>query len=176
MKNQLILTSIVSAFVLMGVASAQTGSGTLGVTATLSGSINLTFISDGSGVALTNSGTSAAALPFGNVRFYAGTVPAGVIKTTTGTTSFTLSTPFDVRADLANSASATFILTATLNAADPTNVWFVNSVNISDGGAAQLTATGAYASNVPYTLHLTIPTTEVAGLITNTINMTAVGN
>src|SRR3984957_7489421 len=118
MKNKLILTSVLSAFALAGVASAQTGSGTLGVTATVQGSINLTFVTDASGLAVTGTGTSTASLPMGNVSMYSGTLPANVTKTVNGTTSFALATPFDVRVDLANSASTAYTLTATLSAVD----------------------------------------------------------
>jgi hypothetical protein len=176
MKNRLILTTLLSAFALTGVANAQTGSGTLGVGADLSGSISLTFVTDASGIALAGTTTSTASLAFGTVSFYGASVPSGVTKTVNGTTSFSLATPFDVRADLANSASATYILTATLATPDATNVWLIGATALSDGGAAQLTATGAYATAVPYTLHLTIPRTEAAGTISNSIGFTAVGN
>ena len=177
MKNRFILTSVLTAFALARVAAAQTGSGTLGVTANVTGSINLTFVTDASGLAVTGSTTSTASLPFGSVQMYGGSVPANVTKTVTGTTSFSLATPFDVRVDLANSASATFILTALLATADATNVWSIGATNISASGpASNLTSTGAYATAVPYTLKITVPATEVAGLITNSIGFTAVGN
>ena len=88
MKSRLILTTVLSALALTGALSAQTGSGTLGVTATVQGSINLTFVTDASGVAVTGTATSTASLAFGNVSMYSGTVPSGVTKTTNGTTSF----------------------------------------------------------------------------------------
>src|SRR3954468_10770328 len=124
MKYRLI-TLIVAAFTLIGVASAQTGSGTLGVSETVAGSINLTFVTDASGLAVTGTGTSTAALPFGTVSMYGGTIPANVTKTVSGTTSFSVATPFDVKVDLANSASATFILTATLATPDAVNTWLI---------------------------------------------------
>jgi hypothetical protein len=148
----------------------------MGVTGTVQGSINLTFVTDASGLAVTGTTTSTASLPFGTVRMYGGSVPANVTKTVNSTTSFDLSTPFDVRVDLANSASATHTLTATLAAADATNTWLLASSDISSGSAATLTTTGAYATAVPYTLKLTVPASAAAGLITNTINFTAVGN
>jgi hypothetical protein len=77
---------------------------------------------------------------------------------------------------LANSASATFTLTATLAAADATNTWLLAASDISSGTAATLTITGSYGSAVPYTLKLTVPASADAGLITNTINFSAVGN
>jgi hypothetical protein len=176
MKKRIVLSTALSAFAFIGIANAQTGSGTLGVTETVQGSILLTFVTDASGLAVTGTGTSTASLPFGNVKMFGGSVPTNVTKTVSGTTSFSVATPFDVRVDLANSASATFILTATLATPDATNVWLIGATNVSDGGAAQLTATGAYATAVPYTLHLTVPATEAAGLISNSIGFTAVGN
>ncbi len=175
MKNRLILTAVLSAFALIGVANAQTGSGTLGVTATVQGSISLTFVTDTSGLAVTGTGTSTASLPFGNVSMFAGSVPANVTKTVNGTTSFALATPFDVRVDLANSASTAYTLTATLAAVDATNTWLIGATDISSGAGFALTAAGVYATAVPYTLKITVPASEAAGLITNSIGFTAVG-
>jgi hypothetical protein len=175
MKNRLFLTTALSAFALIGVASAQTGSGTLAVTATVQGSINLTFVTDASGLAVTGTGTSAASLPFGTVRMYGGSVPANVTKTVNGATSFDLSTPFDVRVDLANSASTTYTLTATLATADAINVWSIGATDISSAADFALTAAGQFGTAVPYTLKIRVPASEAAGLITNSIGFTAVG-
>jgi len=175
MKKTFILASVLSAFALTGIASAQTGSGTLGVTATVTGSINLTFVTDASGLAVTGTGTSTASLPFGTVSMYAGSVPANVTKTIHGTTSFDLSTPFDVQVDLANSASTTYTLTATLATADAVNVWSIGATDISSAAAFALTSAGEFGSAVPYTLKINVPASEAAGLITNSIGFTAVG-
>jgi hypothetical protein len=174
LQNKSILTVVLSAFALIGVANAQTGSGTLGVTATVQGSINLTFVTDASGLAVTGTGTSTASLPFGNVSMYSGTVPANVTKTI-GATSFSLSTPFDVRVDLANSASTTYTLTATLSAVDSTNTWWLGAIDISAGAPHALTAAGVFGTAVPYTFKLTVPASATAGLVSNSINFTAVG-
>ena len=174
MKNRLILTTVLSAFALIGVANAQTGSGTLGISATVQGSINLTFVTDAAGMAVTGTTTSTASLPFGNVSMYSGTVPANVTKTI-GATSFELSTPFDVRVDLANSASTTYTLTATLATEDAINTWFLGAVDISAAAPHALTAAGVFGTAVPYTLKLTVPASATAGSISNTINFTAVG-
>ncbi len=92
------LTLIALAAVIMMIpsfASAQTASGTLTVTATVNGSINLVFNSDAAGVALASgAGTNAATLAFGNVSAF-GAVAAGVVRTTTATT-FTVSSAVDV--------------------------------------------------------------------------------
>ena len=174
MKNRFILTSVLSAFALTGVANAQTGSGTLGVTATVQGSINLTFVTDANGMAVTGTATSTASLPFGNVSMYSGSLPANVTKTI-GATSFDLSTPFDVRVDLANSASTTYTLTATLAAVDATNKWFLGAIDMSAAAPHALTAAGEFGTSVPYTLKLTVPASATAGSISNTINFSAVG-
>jgi hypothetical protein len=176
MKSRIILTIVLSALALTGVANAQTGSGTLGVTATVQGSINLTFVTDESGMAVTGTTTSTASLPLGNVRMYGGSLPTNVTKTVNGTTSFDLSTPFDVRVDLANSPSTTYTLAAILAAVDSTSVWMLGGIDISAGASHALTSTGAYATALPYTLKLTVPASLAAGLISNSIGFTATGN
>ena len=175
MKNRFILTSVLSAFAITGIANAQTGSGMLGVSATIEGSINLTFVTDASGLAVTGTGTSTASLPFGTVSMFGGSLPANVTKTVNGTTSFDLSTPFDVRVDLANSESTAFTLTATLTSADAVNVWSIGATDISSAGPFALTAAGVYGTPVPYTLNIRVPASATAGVIANSIGFTAVG-
>ncbi len=165
------------AFAFIGFANAQAGSGTMGIAATVQGSILLTFVTDTSGLAVTGTTTSAASLPFGSVQMFGGTVPSNVTKTVNGLLSFDLSTPFRVRVDLANSASATYILRALLATADPVNVWTLAASNISASGTpTDLTATGAYASPTAYTLKIQVPATAAAGLISNSIGFTATAN
>jgi hypothetical protein len=175
MNTRLTLASVLLATALSGVADAQTGSGTLGVTANVQGSINLTFVTDASGIALTGSTTNAASMALGTVSMNSGTTPANVTKTLNGVVSFTLSTPFDVRADLSNSASTTYTLSVTLSAADANHVWVIGPTDISSGAAFALTSTGAYATAVPFVLSLTIPATA-QGSISNTLNFTATAN
>jgi hypothetical protein len=180
MKTRFFLTSMLGALALVGSASAQAGlssSGTLGVTATVQGSINLTFLTDASGLAMTGTGTSTASLPFGNVSMYAGTVPANVTKTRNGITSFDLSTPFDVRVDVANTASPNYILTALLATADAVNTWSIGATNISAGvTASNLTSLGEYTTAVPYTLTVRVPASAAASTISNSIGFTANSN
>jgi len=175
MTNRYLLGTALSAFAFIGIANAQTGSGTLGVTADVAGSINLTFVTDASGLAVTGTGTSTASLAFGTVSMFGGSVPTNVTKTVSGTTSFSLATPFDVKVDLANSASTTYTLTATLAAADTVNTWLLGAVDMSAGAPHALTAAGVFGTAVPYTLKLTIPASEAAGAISNSIGFTAVG-
>ena len=177
MRNKTIL-AVLSAFALTGVANAEVaGSGTIGVTADVKGSILLTFVTDGSGLAVTGTTTSAASLPLGTVQMFGGAVPANVTKTVNGLLSFDLTTPFDVRVDVANSASATYILTAVLATPDPVNVWTLGASDISASGTpTNLNATGAYATPTPYTLKVRVPATAPAGLISNSIAFTATAN
>jgi hypothetical protein len=175
MKNRFVRATALSAFAFIGIANAQTGSGSLGVTADVAGSISLTFVTDAAGVALTGAGTSTASLGFGTVSMYSGSPASGVTKTVSGTTSFSLATPFKVRVDLANSASTAYTLNATLATADAINAWSIGATDISTAGPFALTAAGVYGTAVSYTLHLTIPATAVAGTISNSIGFSAVG-
>ncbi|HME05674.1 MAG TPA: hypothetical protein VKG25_01440 [Bryobacteraceae bacterium] len=177
MKNRLILTTVISALAFTGAASAQvSGSGSLGVTADVQGSILLTFVSDGSGMTVTGSATSTASLPMGTVKMFGASLPSGLTLTPSGVSSFALSTPFDVRVDLANTTSSTYTLTAILSSADSTNTWTLGGMNISDGTLKTLTITGAYATAVPYTLSISIPASEAAFSLSNTINFVASAN
>ena len=177
MKNKLILTTVLSIFALSGVANAQiVGSGTMGVTAQVVGTINLTFITDAAGMPVTGTGTATASMPFGNVQMFGGAAVTGLTQTPHGVTSFTISTPIDIRADLSNSTSPNFILAAALATPDAVNVWTVGAVDISSGAVTTIAAAADYATNTPYVLALTIPATEAAGLITNSISFTATAN
>jgi hypothetical protein len=176
MKKLLVLTIAAAAVLLMPTfASAQTATGTLSVSATVTGSINLVFNSDAAGVALTGSGTNAATLAFGNVSAF-GALSAGVGRSTTAN-SFTVSSAVDVNVTKTNSASANYTLTAQLGAADGVNAWQVGGVTVTSASAATVTATGAYATNNNFPVAITIPFATASGTaINNTINYTATAN
>ena len=157
-------------------AFATTGSGSVAVTATTVASVSMTFSSDVSGIALTGDGTSAATIAFGSVQAYGGTVPTGVTKTLNGITNWKLSTPFDVKVEVANQTSSNYTLTAQLASADAVNTWDLTGTAINDATATSITALGAYDTATPYTLNLTIPFSEAAGSISNTINFVATAN
>jgi putative IMPACT (imprinted ancient) family translation regulator len=144
------------------------------VSATTVASISLTFVSDGSGITLGSSGTSAVTIAFGSVQAYGGTVPSGVTKTVNGTTNWSLSTPVDVVVQVANQTSSNYTLTAGLQNADSTNTWQLNTTSLTTTPAT-LTSTGTYGTTA-YTYKLTIPFSATAGAITNTINFTATAN
>jgi hypothetical protein len=91
------------------------------VTAVTVGSVSLTFVTDGSGVTLSGTGTSAASLDFGTVQAFGGTPATNVTETVNGTSSFAVSTPFDVVVGVANFTSTDYTLTAALQSTDATN-------------------------------------------------------
>jgi hypothetical protein len=157
-------------------AASGTATGTLGVTATVASSIKMVFNTDASGVTLGGTGTNAATLAFGTVSAYGTIATPNVTRTATATT-FTVSSPFDVNVIKANSASTNYTLTAQLASADAVNTWQVGGVTVTNASAATITATGAYTTNVPFVLALTIPFTVAdATVVSNTINFTATGN
>ena len=153
---------------------ATSATGTVAVTATTSGSINLIFVTDGAGITLGSSGTSAATIAFGTVQAYGGSVPAGVTKTVNPPTDWSLSTPFDIEVDLANQTSTNYTLTGALQSSDVTNTWQLDAATLSTTPAT-LTSTGVYGST-PYTFKLTIPFSATPGAVSNTINITATAN
>ena len=154
-------------------AKATSATGTVAVTATTVASVSLTFVTDGAGITLGSSGTSAATVAFGSVQAYGGSVPAGVTKSVNGTTNWSLSTPIDVVVQVANQTSSNYTLTAALQTADA-NTWALGATSLSTG-AATVTSNGSYGSTA-YTLKLTIPFSAAAGAISNTINVTATAN
>jgi hypothetical protein len=178
MNNKLFLAGIFSALMLVGSAGAQAtaGSGSIGVSATVQGSINLTFVTDANGLAVTGTTTSAASLPLGTISMYGGTVPANVTKTINGFASFNLATPFDILVNLANSPSTAYTLAATLSSPDSNRSWLLGAIDISSGTSTSITGSGVYATAVPYVLNLLVPAGSTAGAVANTINFTATAN
>jgi hypothetical protein len=176
MKKVLLLTIFAALMMISSAAVAQTtASGTLTVTATVTGSINLVFNSDGAGVALGGAGTSTATLAFGNVSAF-GAISAGIVRSTTAT-NFTVSSAVDVLVTKTNSTSANYSLTAQLGSADAVNTWSVGGVGVTNAAAAPITATGTYGSNSNFPVAITVPFTTASGtLISNTINYVATAN
>ena len=77
MKKVVLLTIFAALMMISSAAVAQTATGTLTVTATVNGSIQLVFNSDAAGVALSSgAGTNAATLAFGNVSAFGASLPA----------------------------------------------------------------------------------------------------
>jgi hypothetical protein len=176
MKKLTLIALAAAIMMIPALASAQTASGTLTVTATVNGSINLVFNSDAAGVALASgAGTNAATLAFGNVSAF-GAVAAGVVRTTTATT-FTVSSAVDVLVTKTNSASANYTLKAQLGAADAVNTWQVGGIAVTSAAQSTVTATGTYAANSNFPVAITVPFTTASGtVISNTINYQATAN
>jgi hypothetical protein len=174
-KEKSLIGLVACMFFFSLVAQATSVSGTVAVTATVSGSMNMIFTTDASGITLGGTGTSAATIAFGAVQAYGGTVPTGVTETVNAPTNWTLSTPFDVNVQIANTTSANYTLTVQLQSADSTNTWLLGATTVPSASAATLTSTGSYGSTV-YTLNLTIPFSEAAGSISNTLNFVATAN
>ena len=176
MKKVTLLTIFAALMMISSAAVAQTtASGTLSVTATVNGSIQLVFNSDAAGVPLSVNGTNAATLAFGNVSAF-GTVGAGIVRSTTATT-FTVSSAVDVLVSKTNSASANYTLKAQLGTADAVNTWSVGGVPVTSAAQATLTATGAYAANTNFPVAITVPFTTASGTsISNTISYLATAN
>jgi hypothetical protein len=166
----------------LATGSNPTASGTLAVTATVASSINMVFNSDASGLALTGAGSNAVSWAFGTIQAYGGTCPgAGKVTCTlndTGnpsTSTFSLSTPFDVYVALANPspASSTYALGAKLATADSVNTWTLNTTALSTTSQNVFT-NGTYQSNVSVAFKLTVPFSEAGGTaISNTVDLTA---
>lgn len=177
MKKLYALSTILLLTVIFGVgtASATSGSGSMAVSVTVASSVNLTLQTDASGFTLANSGTSSVTAAFGTMSAYGGSAPSGVTRTVNGTTNWTISTPFDVVVELANQTSSNYTLTAQLQSSDSTNIWEIGSTAVTSASAATLTSTGSYGTT-PYTFNLTVPFSESAGNISNTINFVATAN
>ncbi len=147
-------------------------------------SLSFTLQSDASGLALGGSGTNSASMSFGSMGAFGGTTPSGVAKTTTGS-SWTISTPFDVKVTCTNLTtllpcnlviSSSYVLTAQLQSADATNTWKVGSITLTNVSASILTSSASYGQTTAYTFALTVPFTEPSGTISNQINFVAIAN
>jgi hypothetical protein len=174
-KKHLLLLALIMLICGSGTAQATSASATMAVTITVASSLSFVIQTDASGLTLTNSGTSAVTAAFGTMSAYGGTVPTGVTRTVNGTTNWKVSTPFDVVIQIANQTSSNYTLTAQLSTSDSTNTWQIGSTTIVSTSAATLTSTGSYGTTV-FTFALTIPFTESAGAISNTINFLATAN
>jgi hypothetical protein len=168
------------------VGAATTANGTLTVTATVVPSMTLVFDSDAAGVVLTGTGTNAATLPFGSINAFGTYTGATGSTRVVGGSSFTVSSPFGLDVEMANTAAEptpTYTLKVTLAAADATNTWSVGPtgslVNVSTGTQQTITSTGANGVT-QYTLSLQVPFSEKnAGTniaISNSLSFAATAN
>jgi len=174
-KLYLLVTLLVAVIADAGTAEATSASATMTVSVTVASSVSFVLQTDASGLTLTNSGTSAVTAAFGTMSAYGGTVPTGVTRTVNAPTNWKISTPFDAVIQLANQTSSNYTLTAQLQSSDSTNTWQIGSTTITSASASTLTSTGSYGTTA-FTFSLTIPFTEAAGAISNTINFVATAN
>jgi len=174
-KATLLWGSLLMAACAPSVAWASSSSATMAVTITVAGSVSFVLQTDASGLTLTNSGTSVVTAAFGTMSAYGGTVPTGVTRTVNAPTNWKVSTPFDAVVQVANQTSANYTLTAQLQTSDSTNTWQINTTTITSASASTLTSTGAYGTT-SFTFNLTIPFSETAGTISNTVNFVVTSN
>jgi hypothetical protein len=162
-------------------AAAQSTTGTLNVELENGSGLIMVFNSDASGVTLGNPGTSAATLAFGTVSEY-GALGTGITRTV-GTSSFTVSTPFDVSVEESGTTSSSYSLAAALSAAAPTGITIeVDSVTLSTTSQT-VSTTSSYGGNVAHTLSAVVSTSASGAggpttgtQLTSTINFTATAN
>jgi hypothetical protein len=147
-------------------------------------SLSFTLQSDASGLTLGGSGTNLASMSFGSMQAFGGAVPSGVTKTTAGS-SWTISTPFDVKVTCTNlisllpcnlAISTSYVLTAQLQSADASNTWKVGGFTLTNTSASILTSSASYGQVTAYVFALTVPFTESPGTISNHVNLVAIAN
>lgn len=183
-RNNAIRKLVLMAILLSSVAAlAQnpTATGTINATLVHKNGIALVFDTDPGGVALGNSGTSAATLNFGTVSAF-GVLSAGVTRPTVTAANYTVRTLFDVLVVLGGN-SPNYTLSAQLAAAAPTGFTYaVDAVTLTTG-AQNIQTNGTYNTDVQHSLNLTISTAApgaggpaVGTPLTTTINFTATSN
>lgn len=169
---------------------AQTASGTLNVSATVTSSLQLLFANATGGPNLTNNNTSNATLPFGNISAY-GSEPTGVTLVAANDTThgactsaspcFVVSAPVNVVVNQFNGSSTKFTLTAELGTADTANFWAVGSETNALSSSSTTTivsAGGTYGSTGNLeTVYLGVPTsTANSTSISNSISFVVTAN
>jgi len=161
--------------------SHPTSSGSLSVQLQNGSGLQMVLYTDPSGVSLGNSGTSSASLGFGNVSAY-GTLNANVTRTI-GTSTFTVSTPFDVNVQVSGVSSGNYTLTASLASAAPTGVTLqIDSVTLTTSSQSVQT-NGSYGNNVSHTFSAVVSTAgsgsggpATGTQLTSTVNFVATAN
>jgi hypothetical protein len=161
-------------------ASAQTtSSGTLAVTASVQPSISMVFDQASGGIAITGGGSNSATLAFGGVSAY-DAEPANVTGSNDPANSkFTVTADVAVNVSEANSASASYKLTAELGTADSTNVWAVDGVTMSSTTANPVgTQADSYGGDVSHSVSITVPysVNGASASISNSIDFVATAN
>lgn len=166
---------------LSGIASAQTASGTLGVTATVQGSMSLVFdnnvnVGTTGYCPLTNAGTNNAGLDLGRAAAVTGdTLPCVAYLWNAGGGTYDVSSAFDVVVQVANTNSANYSLAVSMSAAPPANVtWRMNALAMTTAPQT-LQAANAYGRTTE-TLHVRVKNSVPAQVLSETIYFTATAN
>lgn len=171
MKKAVLAVAVVMLFAT--VASADTSSGTLTVTATVASSINLTI--ESAGGTTSGLGTNAATSALGTISKY-GSAPTG-FTLARGASNWTLSSTAGVKVDKANLTSTDYTLTAQLGSAPASGItWKLNGSTLSDAAATTLTSTGTYGSTGSYSWDIVVADSAAAAAIDNAIDFTATSN
>jgi len=161
---------------------AQTTTGVINATLVNKSGITLVFDTDAGGVALVNSGTSAASVNFNIVSAF-GPLSAGVTRPSVTAGNYTVRTIFDVNVIEGGLASANYTLTANLAAVAPTGFSYqIDAVTLTTA-AQTVTTNGTYNADVAHNLSLVISSAApgaggpaVGVPISSTINFTATAN
>jgi len=121
-------------------AQTPTSSGTLTVSATVTGTIQLTFVTATGGVSLTGSGSNTATLGFGTISAYQASTSTVTISTAPPsglcTTCFSASTPVNFVVNVADSTSSAFNLQGYVTA-------YSGGEKLSVGGVTLGTSSGS---------------------------------
>ncbi len=183
--RRIALTSVALMLPFMAVQAnaADTASGSLTVTATVTSSIQLLFNTATNGITLSGANSNSATLAFGSLSEY-GTPPSNVtISTTTSLCSncFVASTPVSIVVNAADSSSANFTLTASVTAPTHGEVLGVGSsaaLSTNAGSPTQITTSGAYGSTGnALAVNLGIPTASTgAATYSDVISFVATAN
>jgi hypothetical protein len=184
MKKQDTIRNLAVAALMLSSAAlfGQTATGVINGTLVNKNGISLVFDTNAAGVALGNSGTSAASANFGNISAF-GALAGGVTRPSVTAGNFTVQTIFDVNVIEGGLASTGYTLTANLAAAAPTGFSYkIDAVTLTTV-AQTITVTGTYNIDVAHNLGLVVSTAPPAGggpavasPITATINFTATAN
>lgn len=159
----------------------QSATGTLNVQLTNSPALIMVFNSDSAGVTLGNAGTAAVTASLGTVADYKS--PSAGMTQTNGSTSFTVSTRFDVYVEMGGSSSASYSLAASLATAAPTGISVkLDSTTLSTTSQTVSTG-GTYFSDAAHTVSFVVSTgpsgsggPATGTQLTSTINLTATAN
>ncbi len=163
-------------------AQNPTATGTINATLNNRNGISLVFDTDGAGVTLGATGTSAVTVNFGTISAF-GPLSAGITRPAVTAASFTVQTVFDVKVTQGGLNSNGYRLLANLAAVAPTGLSYkVDAVTLNT--TQQTIQTNAvYGNDIAHNLDLVVSTAAPGGggpivgtTLTTTINFTATAN